>query len=150
MSEDHVAVLERFQNEQLCIDQMFHVAASITAERGSNLVEHLENSSGDHDAAAQLGLSIADLEELEEYEWEELARALFDRGKLGYLVQYGTPVPYWRNAGTDLETCGYSWGYSRHRWFYGDTLGECHEQAFAWRDKFWAEEKVKSLAGAAE
>ena len=56
------------------------------------------------------------------YEW------LRESGKLGFLVQFATPVM--TPCGKDSRS--YSWGYYNTTWIYAETIDEAIEKGLAW------------------
>jgi hypothetical protein len=79
---------------------------------------------------------------------QEFLELLFERGKLGFIVQFATPVT--QNGQS------YSWGCYTTTWIYGETMEEAIEAGFKWVEdqrqseakKFQSKKKskIKSLA----
>lgn len=68
------------------------------------------------------------------YEW------LLNAGKLGYLIQFATPVM----TQIDGNLSSFSWGYYNTTWIYSDTLDEAIEKGLKWVESRRAAEKKKA------
>lgn len=126
----------RFEEATARVESMTLLAAVLVDE---SLPTYLEDFFEDED--------IEDLErcfgplpdylrdELEERDMGGVVEWLVRNDKLGYLIQFATPVmrPYKLKSGT----CGasYSWGHYARRWVYGDTLDAALDQGFEWVKK---------------
>ena len=71
--------------------------------------------------------------DLEQWEIEE---TLTQNGKLGWLVEFATPVPRDFYESGDSRGYSFSWGHYRLTWFYGETFEACCQQAITWQAEF--------------
>lgn len=68
------------------------------------------------------------------FEW------LRDSGKLGFLVQFATPIM----EPVSKDCRSFSWGYYNTQWIYGDTIEAAVEKGLAWVETRRAAEDAKA------
>lgn len=73
---------------------------------------------------------IADRIHGDDKDYEELAYQLARANKLGYVVQFATPV----RENADENGCSFSWGHCYLKWFYGENLDHVWQLAKAWSE----------------
>lgn len=63
------------------------------------------------------------------FPFEAVGKYLVESGKLGFLVEFETPIPQEFNG----ETYSVSWLWTTKKWFYGETMEETFEAAKSWK-----------------
>lgn len=72
-------------------------------------------------------------------EKDEIVEMLHDKGKLGWLVKFSTPIPsHFHKSGWS-----FSWGMYTSEWFYGDDFEELCKKAIQWKDSVIAHYRDK-------
>lgn len=87
------------------------------------------------DVWAALGLQEPEIEDSDE--WGEVLR---EGRKLGYLIQFATPIP------DDFYDGGYSfsWGWYTTHWIYDDSFESACAKALKWQDEFIERRRAKA------
>lgn len=77
---------------------------------------------------------------------EEVASWLLRNRKLGYVVQFATPVmeQHPPAKGFKYFSATYSWGYYQTARFYGETVGQAMRQGMRWARECRKAEKAKA------
>ena len=83
------------------------------------------------------------IESLAEYDRSDFVEWLHRNNKLGFLVQFATPV---MQGGERCRT--YSWGHYNTCWIYAETLAEAVEHGLKWVAERRAKEALKAAATA--
>lgn len=73
-----------------------------------------------------------------DYFINEIPALVFNKDRLGFLVQFATPVMTHKNM-----RATYSWGYYGTYWLYADTIEEAIEAGLAWAAERREKEKSK-------
>ena len=136
-------VMDRFSNHGARIEKMIYLAGVLGeseafSEDAKEFLfesdwEDLENTLGE--IPQYVKDAFSDDREYELIEW------MFTEGKLGFAVQFATPVrtPVGDNA------ANMSWGHYYTKWVYGNTVNDAMEAGFKW----CSDMKAKDLAKAA-
>ncbi len=139
--------LEITEQHLLRIEHIVDLAAALGSEQFEHpdgpLEEVLDDLlSGERrsiDASMHPLFDIADLIEGDYKDYCELAHQLARANKLGYVVQFATPVR--QNA--KENSCAFTWGHCYLNWFYAETM----EQIWVLAQK-WAEQEEQSAIAA--
>ncbi len=109
----------------MCMDDSWPDIASESFEEDFN------------DVWAAMGISEPD--ESCESEWSE---ALRDARKLGFLVQFATPVP---DRFYDGGSYSFSWAFYTLHWIYDDSLESACVRALEWKEEFIEKKRANAL-----
>lgn len=142
------AILEKLWDETARVERVIFLAGALGA--GDSFPDDLEEFFEDEDEKdieKCLG-KIPDYVDFESGRYQ-LADTVFewlrDAGKLGYLVQFATPVM----TPTDAYSRTYSWGHYSTTWVYGESIEEAIDLGMKWvKDRRRAEDrKAKAKKG---
>lgn len=119
------------------IETLLHIGGMVTD--CDSMPEVLREMLGEQDdkQLSQLFPNIPKrvIEALDDDDLSEFAEWVHLEGRLGFLVQFATPVMrHYAGAKT------YSWGYYRTHWFYGETLQQATERGLEWAAECRAKE----------
>ena len=131
------ALRSRFEDAIVRIEESICIATAV-ADYTAN--ERLERALEDPDQLKCLGMPASLVDDLESgvepfIEWAE------QEGKLGWLVQFATPVMRTPPRSTSGS---YHWGSYYTEWVYGDTFAQAVEAGFAWVARIRDDEKRKA------
>lgn len=122
------ALFERLNDAEARVETIIHLVGMMAVGFGENFSDPLDDFLGsleadtlrecfpDIPAAVDEAVGAPDGNEMF-FEWVMSAE------KWGFVVCIATPV---------MRPDGYSWGYYRTRWVYGDTFDEAVEKGLAW------------------
>ncbi|MFA5548629.1 MAG: hypothetical protein WDA10_08840 [Porticoccaceae bacterium] len=139
MSLDHKALSRRCYDEALRTEVLLHLGTMCQDAAFPSVAEEAFIDDWDGICAA-LGL---DPDACDPEEPADIATLLHEEGKLGFLVQFATPVPRFRPCG-DIDHHG--WGMYSLTWIYAETLGEAFDKAFAWRRQYIQAQRERQQA----
>lgn len=124
-------ILEKLWDETARIDRIILIAGAIAAGdvHSSDLNDFFDDED-DETIEEALGplpeyvdLNVRGFERADNIlEW------LRDSGKLGFLIQFATPVM----TPTSATSRSFSWGYYNTKWIYADTLDEAIDAGLKW------------------
>lgn len=103
---------------------------------------------GDNDACKALGLSDEEIATIDEFncEREVISDILQERGSLGFLAQYATPIPFnFRVINDAVSSYTSGWGYVTTTWLYSEDLSDLNQKAIEWAKSEFNERKAKGL-----
>lgn len=123
---------DRMWDAQARIERMFLLAGAICGIEAPchDLEEMLEDGDLDDLVKCFPDIPKALVTDIEDGDTEGLLEWLVRHGRLGFLVQFATPVM--KPVGKDLKVRESSWGCYSCKWVYGDTLEAALEAGFAW------------------
>ena len=144
---NNVSVSEMMDEATLRAEKVVYLAASITESLPDDARELLEENSVEEltDIFGELPDYL--IEALGDGEHYEISQWLLDTEKLGYVVQFATPIR--EPSGSSGKFWSYSWGYYRTKWFYGETMEKAINLGVAWARNCEKKDKDKVEAMAA-
>jgi hypothetical protein len=144
------ALNERLEAATARVEGLLHIGSMMTDFDA--LPDALSEMLGDQDdkELKRLFPGIPDslLEDFNSSYMGDCCEWLYDKGKLGFLVQFATPVMHHYEDGRHSGR-GYSWGHYSTKWFYSETFEEAIELGLAWvaeRRQLEAGGKVATLS----
>ena len=135
------ALAESWLDKGMRLDTIIHLGTMLNAGVPPIIVADSFYSGYDR-IMEQLGLKADDYDP---DDMECLAEALYDKGKLGFLVEVATPVPDYSSS-TSFST--QSWGYYSTQWVYAESFVEALDKCEQWYTAYHADKKKE--AGHAE
>lgn len=83
----------------------------------------------------------AGLEPPESEDKVDVFQRFYHAGKLGFLIQFATPIP------KNITETGhsFSWGCFTQKWIYADTYEEACQQATQWQEEFIETARFKAI-----
>lgn len=143
----HAAIKQKLNEADARIEQVIYLAGALAAvDSGVDALREFFEEEDEADIERLFGPAPDYYDpDSRRYEKDESIHDwLVERGQLGFLVQFATPVMEVHPGGSR----GYSWGYCRIWWGYGDTIEQAVECGLSWVAGVRAEEEAKEKGGA--
>lgn len=127
-------IMSEFFNSAIRIEQIIHIGTMCMDDAWPDIASEAFESDAE-DVFKAIGICCPDEDDREEW-----SQALRDAGKMGWLVQFATPIP-----GSILDdSYSFSWGYYATCWIYDDDFYNACTKALKWHEEFIAEKKAKA------
>lgn len=125
----HEKISRKMYDENLRIEKIVYLAGQLGESIAEDAKDLLEDSSVEdlNDIFGTLPQYM--IEAIEDGHDEEIASWLIDEGKLGYVVQFASPI---RERFGGSKFFSMSWGYYRTKWIYGETIEETIRTGMNW------------------
>jgi hypothetical protein len=137
---NHQHIFNLFSVDEWRVESMIYLAGSLACYSVPGELENFfSNADPDDikkifpdvpDAVAEVGSSV-----------ETFAEWLRDTGKLGFLVQYATPVM----TKTSKDSADFSWGHYYTQWIYMDKISGIIPNGYKWRKECRRKDGVPRL-----
>lgn len=135
------AILEKLDNASARMERVILLAGAIAS--AAPLPDDLREFLGYEDEKT-ISAVLGDVPEAVDLDDEDgVVEWLANAGKLGYMVQFATPVMEARSNGM---TSG-NWGHYATQWVYGDTMEQAVETGLAWVETVRAREQEEAKKG---
>lgn len=118
---------QQLEDASARIESMLHIGGMVT--NIYTIPEALRDMLRDQEDLAQVipGVPPEVIEEIDRDDFDAFSEWAIDNDKLGFLVQFATPVMKHHTTGRT-----YSWGHYGTRWVYGETLEEAVKTGLEW------------------
>lgn len=145
MTLSNKEIAEKLDSATARIESLLHLGgmATDTTAIPEPLREMLDDHSEEELKVIFPGIPDWLLESLAEYDHSDFVEWANRHNKLGFLVQFATPV-----IQGDSSCRTYSWGHYSTCWIYAETLAEAVEHGLKWVPERRAKEALKAAATA--
>lgn len=129
-------ITSEFFDCSIRVEKLVHLGTMCMGDAWADIAQEVFED--DADIWPALGMAEPELESDDPEAWGE---AILDARKLGFLVQFATPIPdrFYEDGFT------FSWGrYSTH-WIYDESFKTACEKALKWQKEFIEQRRMKAL-----
>lgn len=130
-------IISEFYDSSVRVEKVLHLGTMCMDDAWPDIAQ--ETFEDDADIWTALGMAEPELESDDPEGWSETIR---DARKLGFLIQFATPVPDRFYEGG----FSFSWGWYTTRWIYDESFESACEQAMKWQKEFIEIRRAKYLA----
>ena len=126
-------ISNEFFNQSIRIEQIIHIGTMCMDDAWPEIAKEAFERE-------EVWVAIG-IEEPDDVSTEAWGEAIRDACKLGFLVQFATPVP------ENFYERGYSfsWGWYSTKWIYDESFESACKKAMEWRDEFVEKRRAKEM-----
>ncbi len=125
--------LDKLYSVRLRAENVIHLAAQAIKYPYPDIVKNSFNSDWDVIWEA-IGLKSLDPTE---GICDEISSYLIEHNKLGFLIQFATPVPEDTDRPEVVDYYSHNgWGYYQTKWIYAETVEDCYILGLKWLDEY--------------
>lgn len=127
-------IINEFFDNAIRVEKVIHIGTMCMDDAWPDIAaEAFEDEEG---VWAALGV-----EEPDDVSTEAWSEAIRDACKLGFLVQFATPVP----EGFYEDGYSFSWSWYSTQWIYGESFESARSEAMKWQVEFIEKRRAKEM-----